>query len=71
MTLTPDLSGGFNGSRPSELARLTGHVLLEFVPSFLYTPPRSASVLSPIAFQEFDAQKYREFVRTLSDEALP
>jgi hypothetical protein len=27
-------------------------------------------VLSPIAFPEFDAQKYREFVRTLSDEAL-
>jgi hypothetical protein len=27
-------------------------------------------VFSPIAFQEFDAQKYREFVRTLSDEAL-
>jgi hypothetical protein len=25
---------------------------------------------SPIALQEFDAQKYREFVRTLSDEAL-
>jgi len=25
---------------------------------------------SPIAFQEFDAQKYREFVRTLSDDAL-
>ena len=25
---------------------------------------------APIAFQEFDAQKYREFVRTLSDEAL-
>jgi hypothetical protein len=27
-------------------------------------------VFSPIALQEFDAQKYREFVRTLSDEAL-
>jgi hypothetical protein len=27
-------------------------------------------VFSPIAFQEFDAQKYREFVRTLPDEAL-
>jgi hypothetical protein len=27
-------------------------------------------VFSPIAFQEFDAQKYREFVRTLSDDAL-
>jgi hypothetical protein len=27
-------------------------------------------VFSPIAFQDFDAQKYREFVRTLSDEAL-
>jgi len=27
-------------------------------------------VFSPIAFQEFDVQKYREFVRTLSDEAL-
>jgi len=25
---------------------------------------------SPIALQEFDTQKYREFVRTLSDEAL-
>jgi len=25
---------------------------------------------SPIALQEFDAQKYRESVRTLSDEAL-
>jgi hypothetical protein len=25
---------------------------------------------SPIASQEFDAQKYREFVRALSDEAL-
>jgi len=25
---------------------------------------------SPIAFQRFDAEKYREFVRTLSDEAL-
>ena len=25
---------------------------------------------APIAFQEFDAQKYHEFVRTLSDEAL-
>jgi len=27
-------------------------------------------VFSPIALQEFDAQKYREFVRALSDEAL-
>jgi hypothetical protein len=27
-------------------------------------------VFSPIGFQEFDAQKYRDFVRTLSDEAL-
>jgi hypothetical protein len=27
-------------------------------------------VHSPIGLQEFDAQKYREFVRTLSDEAL-
>jgi len=27
-------------------------------------------VFSPIGFQEFDAQKYREFVRTLSDETL-
>ena len=27
-------------------------------------------MFSPIAFQEFDAQKYREFVRTLSDEEL-
>jgi hypothetical protein len=27
-------------------------------------------VFSPIGFQEFDAQKYRESVRTLSDEAL-
>ena len=27
-------------------------------------------MFSPIAFQEFDAQKYREVVRTLSDEAL-
>jgi hypothetical protein len=27
-------------------------------------------VFSPIGFQEFDTQKYREFVRTLSDEAL-
>ena len=27
-------------------------------------------MFSPIGFQEFDAQKYREFVRTLSDEAL-
>jgi hypothetical protein len=27
-------------------------------------------MLSPIALQEFDAQKYREFVQTLSDEAL-
>jgi hypothetical protein len=27
-------------------------------------------VFSPIAFQQFDTQKYREFVRTLSDEAL-
>ena len=27
-------------------------------------------MFSPIAFQKFDAQKYREFVRTLSDEAL-
>jgi len=25
---------------------------------------------SPIAFQDFDAQKYREFVHTLSDEVL-
>jgi hypothetical protein len=25
---------------------------------------------SPIALQEFDAQKYREFVQTVSDEAL-
>jgi hypothetical protein len=34
-------------------------------------PCSCANVLfSPIAFQEFDAQKYREFVRTLSDEAL-
>ena len=27
-------------------------------------------MFSPIAFQEFDAQKYRDFVRALSDEAL-
>ena len=27
-------------------------------------------MFSPIALQDFDAQKYREFVRTLSDEAL-
>jgi hypothetical protein len=27
-------------------------------------------VFSSIAFQEFDAHKYREFVQTLSDEAL-
>jgi hypothetical protein len=27
-------------------------------------------VFSPIAFQEFDTQKYRELVRTLSDKAL-
>ena len=27
-------------------------------------------MFSPIAFQEFDPQKYRDFVRTLSDEAL-
>jgi hypothetical protein len=27
-------------------------------------------LLSPIALQEFDAQKYREFLHTLSDEAL-
>ena len=27
-------------------------------------------MFSPIALQEFDAQKYREFVRTLSEEAL-
>jgi hypothetical protein len=27
-------------------------------------------VFSPIALEEFDAQKYREFVRALSDEAL-
>jgi hypothetical protein len=27
-------------------------------------------VFSPIALQEFGAQKYREFIRTLSDEAL-
>jgi len=27
-------------------------------------------MFSPIAFQEFDAQRYREFVQTLSDEAL-
>jgi hypothetical protein len=27
-------------------------------------------VFNPIAFQEIDAQKYHEFVRTLSDEAL-
>jgi hypothetical protein len=27
-------------------------------------------LFSPIALQEFDAQKYREFVQTLSDEAL-
>jgi hypothetical protein len=27
-------------------------------------------VLSPIAFQDFDVEKYREFVRNLSDEAL-
>jgi hypothetical protein len=27
-------------------------------------------VFSPNALQEFDAQKYREFLRTLSDEAL-
>jgi hypothetical protein len=25
---------------------------------------------SPIALEEFDAQKYREFLRTLTDEAL-
>jgi len=40
------------------------------------TSPRPApalarvSVFSPIAFQEFDAQKYREFIQTLSDDAL-
>jgi len=45
--------------------------MLEFdLPSSTLHKPRSASVLSPIAFEEFDAQKYREFVRTLSDEAL-
>jgi len=38
--------------------------------SFLYTPRASVPLHSPIAFQEFDAQKYREFVQTLSDEAL-
>jgi len=27
-------------------------------------------VFNPIALQEFDAGKYREFFRTLSDEAL-
>jgi hypothetical protein len=27
-------------------------------------------VFSPIALQESDAQKYRDFARTLSDEAL-
>jgi len=27
-------------------------------------------LFSPIALEEFDAQKYREFVQTLSDEAL-
>jgi hypothetical protein len=27
-------------------------------------------VFNPIALQEFDEQKYRDFVRTLSDEAL-
>ena len=27
-------------------------------------------MLSPIAFQDFDVEKYREFVRNLSDEAL-
>ena len=27
-------------------------------------------MFSPIAFQKFDAQKYREFVRTLSDKEL-
>jgi hypothetical protein len=27
-------------------------------------------VVTPIGFQAFDAQKYREFVRTLSDERL-
>jgi hypothetical protein len=42
--------------------------MLEFV-FLLYTPTRSASVFSPIVLQEFDEQKYGEFVRTLSEQA--
>ena len=38
--------------------------------SFLYTHTQSVPLHSPIAFHDFDAQKYREFVQTLSDEAL-
>jgi hypothetical protein len=37
---------------------------------YLYIPLGSSSVLSPIPLQEFDEQKYRDFVRTLSDEVL-
>jgi hypothetical protein len=36
--------------------------------STLHKP--GVSVFSLIGFQEFDAKEYREFVRTLSDEAL-
>jgi hypothetical protein len=38
--------------------------------SFLYTPRAAVPLRSPIAFQPLAAQKYREFVRKLSDEAL-
>jgi hypothetical protein len=62
---------------PVKSTRVTGHVphhysvplMLEFVlPSSTLHKPRSASVFSPIGFREFDPQKYREFVQTLSDE---
>ena len=43
--------------------------MLEVLP-FLYTPHASVPMFSPIALEEFDEAKYREFIRTLSDEEL-
>jgi hypothetical protein len=43
--------------------------MLEVLP-FLYTPHASVPMFSPIAIEEFDEAKYREFIRTLSDEEL-
>jgi hypothetical protein len=44
-------------------------MLKSFFP-LLYTPYASVPMFSPIAREEFDEAKYREFIRTLSDEEL-